>query len=279
MKVGITGQAGFVGTTLYNLLNLNSEIEPVQFEDSYFKCEEKLREFVCQCDVIVHLAAMNRHEDHQLIYDTNVELVDKLIGAMKSERVRPHVIFSSSTQETLDNLYGRSKKRGREMFEQWAELSGASFTGLVVPNVFGELSLPNYNTFIATFAHLLVNGESPTVVVDSDVQLIYVGSLCRFIISQFANMGVARVEIPCDFNRRVTEILARFENFNELYNKQGFIPELKDINDVNLFNTFRSYMEPRCVELVQHVDGCGVVVERVKLSVGGKFNSQRQYLV
>lgn len=272
MRVGITGQAGFVGTHLYNLLKLDSKFEPIPFEDSYFQNEDQLRVFVGQCDVIVHLAAMNRHENPQVIYDTNIELVDKLINAMNSENVKPHVLFSSSTQETLDNLYGQSKKKGREMLEQWAEQKGGSFTGLVVPNVFGEFSLPNYNTFIATFAHKLVNGEHPTVMVDNDVQLIYVGSLCRFIISQFENKEVKRVEIPFDFQKKVTEILAMFENFNELYNRQGFIPELKDIHDVNLFNTFRSYMKPRCMKLVQHADDRGVFVETIKLGVGGQVS-------
>ena len=83
---------------------------------------------------------------------------------------------------------------------------------------------------------------------------------------------MTRVEIPYDFQKKVTEILALFENFNELYNKHGFIPELKDINDVNLFNTFRSYMEPRCVKLVQHADARGVFVETIKLGVGGQVS-------
>lgn len=272
IKIGITGQAGFVGNHLYNLLKLDSKFETISFEDKYFQDEKQLREFVRQCDVIVHLAAMNRHENPQVIYDTNIELVDKLINAMNSENVTPHILFSSSTQESLDNLYGQSKKKGREMFEQWAEQKGASFTALVVPNVFGEFSQPNYNTFIATFAHKLVNGEHPTVMVDNDVQLIYVGSLCRFIIKELSNKGVTKIEVPFDFQKKVSEILAMFENFNELYNKQGFIPELKDIDEVNLFNTFRSYIEPRCMKLIQHADDRGVFVETMKLGVGGQVS-------
>ncbi len=272
MKIGITGQAGFVGTHLYNWLCINPLYETVSFEDSYFSNENKLREFVKSCDVIVHLAAMNRHENPQVIYDTNIELVDKLINAMNAEGVTPHVLFSSSTQETLDNLYGQSKKVGREMLETWAKEKGAAFTGLVVPNVFGEFSKPNYNTFIATFAHKLINGEQPTVMVDNDVQLIYVGSLCKFIMGQFSNKGVQRVEIPYDFQKKVTEILALFENFNELYTKEGFIPELKDINEVNLFNTFRSYIEPRCIKLVKHTDDRGSFVETAKLGIGGQVS-------
>ncbi|CDN32036.1 WbjC [Mucinivorans hirudinis] len=273
IRVGITGQAGFVGTHLYNHLGLQPEkYERVPFEDSFFDDIAKLRNFVKHCDVIVHLAAMNRHESEQVIYDTNIRLNRDLIAAMEAENVTPHVLFSSSTQEERDNLYGKSKREGREMIEAWATKTGASFSGLVVPNVYGEFSRPNYNTFIATFAHKLINGEQPTVMVDSDVKLIYVGSLCRFIISQFSEKGVRKVEVPHDFEKKVTEILALFENYKTLYFEQGFIPELKDINEVNLFNTFRSYIEPRCMKLVQHADPRGVFVETIKLGVGGQVS-------
>ncbi|MEG1692346.1 MAG: NAD-dependent epimerase/dehydratase family protein [Bacteroidales bacterium] len=275
IKVGITGQAGFVGTHLYNWLGITPNVEQVPFEDAYYEYPDKLRAFVKQCDVIVHLAAMNRHPEPKVIYDTNIRLVKDLITAMDAEQVTPHILFSSSTQETLDNLYGKSKKDGRELFEKWATEKGASFTGLVVPNVFGEFSRPNYNTFIATFAHKLINREQPHVLVDSSVKLIYVGSLCKFILSQFENKGVTRVEVPYDFERKVTGILALFENFNELYIGKGIIPPLQDIHDINLFNTFRSYIHYAAhfpVKLIQHIDPRGVFVETIKLGVGGQVS-------
>lgn len=273
LRIGITGQAGFVGTHLYNYLGLDPEkYERIPFEDAFFGDSEKLRGFVRNCDVIVHLAAMNRHESEQVLYETNIGLVTQLIEAMDIEKVAPHVLFSSSTQEERDNLYGRSKREGREMLEAWAKRTGASFSGLVVPNVFGEFSRPNYNTFIATFAHKLVTGEQPTVMVDSDVRLIHVGSLCRFMMSQFSENGVSKVEVPWDFEKKVTEILALFEAYKVLYFDQGFIPELKDRNEVNLFNTFRSYIPPRCLKLIQHADPRGVFVETIKLGVGGQVS-------
>ena len=54
-------------------------------------------------------------------------------------------------------------------------------TGMVVPNVFGPFGKPNYNSFIATFGYKLTHGDSPTVLQDNEVNLIYVGSLCRHI--------------------------------------------------------------------------------------------------
>lgn len=118
IKIGITGQAGFVGTHLYNTLNLQKDLfQTIPFEDAFFSDESKLNGFVQSCDAIVHLAAMNRHNDPEVLYQTNIGLVKQLIGACEVTGSTPHILFSSSTQEERDNLYGRSKKEGRELLE------------------------------------------------------------------------------------------------------------------------------------------------------------------
>lgn len=273
IKIGITGQSGFIGTHLYNHLGLHPDLyQRIPFEDVFFDSEEKLRFFVKQCDVIIHLAAMNRHEDQQIIYNTNISLIKKLIDSLEKEKIAPHIFFSSSTQEALENLYGRSKKEGQELFEIWAKQNNASFTGLIIPNVFGEFSHPNYNTFIATFAHKLIQGEEPQVMVDNQVKLIYVGSLCRFIISQFDNKGINKIQLHYDFERKVTDILHQFQEYNELYYKKGYIPFLRDRNDLNLFNTYRSFIPPRMIQLTKHVDERGVFVETIRLKTGGQIS-------
>ena len=278
MRIGITGQTGFVGTWLYNTLGINKDITRVSFDDSFFEDDNKLREFVKNCDTIVHLAAMNRHPDDQVVYKTNILLVNKLINAMEFEDVTPHILFSSSSQEEKDNLYGKSKREGRELFERWAERNSASFTGLVIPNVFGPFSRPNFNTFVATFAYKLINGESPEIKVDGDIKLIYVSTLCEFILSRINNINkgsIERVEVPYDFESKVSEILSKFINYNNLYNINGIIPILNDRNDINLFNTFRSYLNHSTkfpVKLKQNIDNRGVFVETIKIGVGGQVS-------
>jgi UDP-2-acetamido-2,6-beta-L-arabino-hexul-4-ose reductase len=70
IKIGITGQSGFIGTHLFNFFGLKKEeVVRITFEDNYFNDNLKLEEFVRQCDVIIHLAALNRHNDPQTIYD------------------------------------------------------------------------------------------------------------------------------------------------------------------------------------------------------------------
>src|SRR5690606_28232794 len=136
-RVGITGQNGFVGKHIYNTLALKPEkYQLVEFEKEFFNIQEDLDAFVERCDVIIHLAAMNRHESEQVIYDTNVSLVKKLVESLDRTKSNPHVFISSSTQEERDNLYGRSKRIGRELLVSWAERSEGKVTGLLIPNVF-----------------------------------------------------------------------------------------------------------------------------------------------
>ena len=162
IKIGITGQAGFIGTHLIIFLDLKrTKFTRIPFQDDFFSDQDKLEAFVKQCDAIVHLAALNRHNDPQTIYDTNIGLVKKLISALENTGSKPHILFSSSTQEERDNIFGKSKREGREMLAQWAEKNGALFTGMVIPNVFGPFGNPYYNSVVATFSHQLTHDEQP----------------------------------------------------------------------------------------------------------------------
>ena len=168
IRVGITGQGGFMGSHLYNYFGTKTEeIDRIAFQRSYFEDEIELQNFVKSCDVIVHIAAMNRHENQQVIYDTNINLVKKLINACEVSSSTPRIIFSSSTQEEKDNLYGKSKRDGRKLLETWANKTKASVCSLIIPNVFGPFGRPNYNSFIATFCYKITNGEEPTIIKDT----------------------------------------------------------------------------------------------------------------
>jgi UDP-2-acetamido-2,6-beta-L-arabino-hexul-4-ose reductase len=282
IKVGITGQQGFIGTHLYNELGLlGDKVERVLFADSYFSNEAQLREFVRKCDVIIHLAAMNRHADMVFLYETNIGLVKQLISAMEAEQVTPYILFSSSTQEERENEYGRSKREGRKFLEEWAKRNNAGFTGLVVPNVYGSFGQPNYNSFIATFCYRLTHGENPEVHQDSDVRLIYVGNLCKYIIRKINSTLstqtslIEKVEVPFDFEKSVSGILNLLKEYKSIYYDCGYIPEIATNDELNLFNTFRSYIDNKThfpIKLVQHTDSRGVFVETIKLGVGGQVS-------
>jgi len=277
LKVGITGQTGFVGTHLFNYFRLkNEEFELVPFEDEFFRNNDILRKWVSQCDVIVHLAAMNRHNDNQVLYDTNLKLVKQLVEALEATQSHPHVLFSSSTQEERDNIYGKSKKEGRQLFCNWAKKSGATFTGLIIPNVFGPFGNPYYNSVIATFSHQLTHGELPIIEVDGQLKLIYVGELVEEIhkiITSGLNQEECRISNTSE--QKVSEILAILERFKVDYFNQGIFPELKNRFEVNLFNTFRCYIDIKNnypVKLKMNTDDRGSFVETIKMGLGGQVS-------
>lgn len=274
-KIGITGQNGFVGRHLYNTLGLSpEEFERVDFNKDYFEDEQKLDAFVSQCDAIVHLAAMNRHENEQFIYDTNVALAQKLVASLKRTNSTAHVLMSSSTQEERDNLYGKSKKEGREALVKWASENNGKITGIIIPNVFGAFGKPFYNSFVATFCHQLTHGEMPTIANDGEVKLIYVQELVDAIITEIRN-GISAPELFLEptATKKVSEVLELLNEYKTKYFDGGEIPAIKDTFEHNLFNTYRSYIDHKThypVKFTQHTDPRGAFVEVIRLGIGGQ---------
>jgi UDP-2-acetamido-2,6-beta-L-arabino-hexul-4-ose reductase len=277
LKIGITGQAGFVGTHLFNTLGLYpEEFEKVSFHKEYFSDTTLLYEFVAKCDVIVHLAAMNRHNDPQVIYDTNIELTKKLVNALESTQSKAHVVFSSSTQEEKDNEYGKSKKACRELLYNWSQRSGGKFTGLIIPNVFGPFGYPNYNSVIATFCHQLAHNEMPKIVIDGELKLIYIGELVQAILSEIRSAKIqAEVNLQFTATAKVSEILSLLEKYKLEYQEKGLFPIIHSTFELNLFNTFRSYMDIANhfpVSCLVNSDDRGSFVEIIRLEVGGQVS-------
>lgn len=284
LNIGITGQAGFIGNHLYNTLGLFPEkYRRIPFADEYFADEAALHDFVSNCDVIVHLAAMNRHPNPDVIYSTNIGLVKQLITALEATSSTSHILFSSSTQEERDNLYGRSKREGRQLLSEWAARNGASFTGLIIPNVFGPFGKPYYNSVVATFCHQLTHNETPRIDVDGEMKLIFVTELVRVILSNIdgindrkqAGSTIETIEVAYSSTIRVSALLQKLMGFSDGYFRQGIIPSLDDPFDRNLFNTFLCYIDheeffPFSLKL--NTDQRGSFVETVKLNSGGQVS-------
>ena len=277
IKIGITGQSGFIGSHLNNFLGLKKdEVIRIPFQDDFFSVEAKLESFVKQCDAIVHLAALNRHNDPQAIYDTNIRLVRQLISALENTGSKPHILFSSSTQEERDNIFGKSKREGRELLAQWAERNGALFTGMVIPNVFGPFGNPYYNSVVATFSHQLTHDEQPKIDIDAQLKLIYIGDLVKeiyYIITH--KLGNSEFKVPPTDEAKVTEILTLLQSFKALYLENGILPDLTDPFERNLFNTFVCYIDHEAYfpfRLKQSTDERGSFVETIKLNSGGQVS-------
>ena len=71
----ITGQNGFIGYHLYNTLKLFPDKYILkEFDDKLFENTDKLESCLSDCDVIVHLAAVNRHKNPRFLYGDKISL-------------------------------------------------------------------------------------------------------------------------------------------------------------------------------------------------------------
>jgi UDP-2-acetamido-2,6-beta-L-arabino-hexul-4-ose reductase len=276
-RVGITGSNGFVGYHLYQTLALHDdEFTLIEFERIFFDDEQLLDIFVSNCDVIVHLAALNRHNEPKVIYETNISLVKKLIASLERTCSCSHLVISSSTQEERDDLYGKSKKEGRLMLSDWAKKNGGRLSGLIISNVYGPFGQPFYNSVIATFCHQLATGETPKIDVDGNLKLIYVGELVEEIIKLLRNNDNSHEKIiPFTAKKKVSEILSLLQYFRASYQVKGEIPVLNNDFEYKLFNTYRCYMDvenyfPK--KFIQHADNRGSFVEIIRSGVGGQVS-------
>lgn len=276
IKIGITGKAGFVGKHLYNTLGLYPEqYERISFERNFFEDDNLMDEFIAQCDIIVHLAAVNRHAEPSKIYSINIELAQKLRDSLVRTNAKPHIVFSSSTQEERNNPYGNAKKEAREILSAWALDSNAKFTGLIIPNVFGPFGNPYFNSVVATFCHQLAHKVVPKIEVDGELKLIYVSELVDEILKCFGGKGNAHLRIAHTYQIKVSEILSLLKTYKEDYLHLGIIPSFSSNFELNLFNTFRCYIDNKNhfpVHFKKNVDPRGAFVEVIKLNVGGQVS-------
>jgi len=275
IRVGITGQDGFIGSHLYNYLGLQKNILRIPFKDQYFENADLLTQFAEQCDTIVHLAAVNRLGNPQEIYHINIQLVEKLIQALEKSKKKPHIIFSSSIQEERDSPYGKSKKEGRKLLSNWAKKMGSAFTGMIIPNVFGPFGRPFYNSVISTFSYQLTHEQTPRIEIDATLPLIYINDLIEKIYLAIIEKTYNEAfKIAPQYELSVTEILEKLNLFHEDYFIDNKIPQVDQNIDICLFNTYRSYIEKNHfpIKLNINKDDRGSFVETVRSRGKGQFS-------
>jgi UDP-2-acetamido-2,6-beta-L-arabino-hexul-4-ose reductase len=247
-KIGITGQTGFVGTHLFDALRKKPSIfEVLPFEDDYFSDVSVLSNYVGQCDIIVHLAAIMRHPVKGEVYNIDMKLTNDLLKAIQLSGNTPSLVFASSIQENDGTEYGQYKYESRLLLEDWARTHNVGCSTFSFVNMFGPLAKPNYSSFIATFCYKLTHGESPQVLVDKIVPLRYVDDVMEEIIPIILQSHLAKdikvFQIAPEWRVKVSTILSILERFKYTYFDNNIIPTFCDKLDTKLFETFKSYMD------------------------------------
>lgn len=274
MKIGITGAQGFIGTHLTNYLRLKENVQVITFSRNDFQSTASLDSLVSDCDTVIHLAAMNRHGDPQVIYDTNTGLVKDLISSCTRTNSKPNIIFSSSIQEERDNLYGKSKLDGRLAFEKWAKENNSTVSSLIIPNVFGPFGKPFYNSVVSTFSHQISHGETPKIHVDGELKLIYINQLVEefYKVLLDPENGIKKINHTKEIY--VSKLLETLNSFKEIYMEKNEMPSISNWFDLALFNSFRCYMPNNYfpADLTKHSDPRGFFMEIIRTNSKGQYS-------
>lgn len=267
MNIGVTGAQGFLGWHLMCHAQAKEDVNLIPAGRETFSDLEKLNGFARQCDVVVHLAGVNRGDERELA-ETNVRLAQQLIYALESQGRTPQVLFASSTHIHRNTSYGRSKRECTDLFAAWAMRSGSLFTNLVLPNVFGECGRPFYNSVVSTFCYQLAHNQTPTVMSNARMEQIHAQDVAEQIMGSIGRGDELRIA-----GRPITarELLDKLLTFKDLY-EQHIIPDLRDGFDRDLFNTYRFYLYPQTYPVLVklHADERGSLFETVKSLNGGQ---------
>lgn len=277
VNIGITGSNGFVGKHLINFiqtLETHTNYQIIKGHRQIFESDHSMDAFISKCDILIHLAGINRSNDKSIIYDVNIDLAEKIGKSIIRTKKEIRILYASSTQEYTESIYGKAKKKARSILQNYAKETNNSFVGLIIPNLFGPFGKPFYNSVVATFCHQLHAKETPQIINDTDIPLLYVGTLAEKIceIAFRKEENSETVEISHTKLISVSKLLKQLQKYHSVYIEQNTFPELLDDFDLQLFNTFRSYIpsEKLLRKYKCHKDDRGTFIELSKSQSGGQ---------
>lgn len=254
MNILVTGANGFVGK------NLCAQLENIRtnkarwykadpdlnvFQYDINSSEEELEDYCRQADFVFNLAGVNRPENPQEFMDGNYGFSERLLSILKKYNNRCPVMLSSSSQATLNNEYGRSKKAGEDLFFNYAKETGAKVLVYRFPNIFGKWCKPNYNSVVATFCYNIAN-DLPITINDPDVMLnlVYIDDVVDNLISCLTGDEYHEGNfcyVPEVYKVRLGDIADILYSFDK-GRKNLQIPCVSDKFKKALYSTFVSYL-------------------------------------
>ncbi len=272
MKVLVTGSSGFLGKNIsLRLKELKIDVLPFERENTI----DQLKEYLKQCDGIIHLAGVNRPLSVEEFYDGNTnftKLLVDLIKELKKEDVP--FIMSSSIQAEKDNDYGKNKLMAENLVIN-ADINSYIFR---LNNVFGKWCKPNYNSAVSTFCYNIAR-DLPITVHDRNtlLHLDYIDDICEAFICIINGQQIKcskehRLSISPTYEATLGEIVDLLYSFKKRELLQ--IPLQGDEFSKKLYATYLSYLphDKFSYDLDMHIDNRGSFTEIFKIDGYGQVS-------
>ena len=275
MQIVVTGADGFIGRNLLARLRElgdQHDVVPVTRETDAKGLVERL----AGADFVFHLAGVNRPKDESEFAAGNADFTRTLCEAAGAQGRPITIVYTSSTQASLDNPYGRSKREAEDILARYGRETGSAVHIFRLTNVFGKWARPNYNSAVATFCHNVARGLPITINdPNAPLRLVYIDDVIATFIRLLdsATEASGSVEVGPVYETTVGEVAETLRTFAESRNSMvtlkvgnGFLRALHA--------TYLSYLEPSsfAYEVPIHADNRGEFIEMLKTQDSGQLS-------
>ncbi len=268
MKILVTGSKGFIGKNLTAQLKNKGYTDLLLFDKDLN--ENKLEDFLKDCDFIFHLAGVNRPKSPAEYETGNVDLTRTLLDILEANENRCPIVACSSIQAENDNPYGNSKKAMEDLLFSYAETTDSPVYVYRLTNIFGKWCRPAYNSVVATFCHniareLKIRIDNPETI----LQLTYIDDVINEFIKNIDETPETDSKrfcyIPRVYSVKLGELADKLYSFHKNRNTL-VMPAFKDDFDRKLYATYISYLpeESFSYSLDKKTDERGYFCECIK---------------
>ncbi len=278
-NVLVTGAGGLLGFHVRALLHAKNgerkfkgevpafEVRVASTDD--FSDSDQLASLVKGTDIVLHLAGVNRAKP-EVVDQANREISEKLVSALQASTSGAHVVFANSTHAGSDTPYGRGKGAASKILAEWAGASDGVFTDVVLPHLFGEGGLPNYNTVTATLCNHVLNSTKPKIHEGAVVELLHAGDAAEIMLDAALSNQTGAIR-AAGIAVTVQNLYERICGLKEIMDRDLF-PNLADKLTLQLYNVLRYEAFPQGTprEFVVNVDNRGELFEVARGGGGGQ---------
>lgn len=213
-----------------------------------------------QSEMLIHLASKMRGDESEIL-SKNLEITKSLEKFINSSKYPSKLIHVNSIHTGTNSAFGRSKELMSERLSKACAANGWIFVDLILPNVFGEKSRPNHNSFLATAINSLHN-NLPIEINDRNLNLVHAQDVAERLLS---NSQEATFPKQVIVETTVLEAIRLLQYFHKTYSKAE-IPTINSTYELKLFNAYRFQLGPRVVELEEMSDVRGSLSELLCLN-------------
>lgn len=273
MKILVTGAKGFIGKNLSLLLKEQGKYIVTEVDRDTPISE--LDAALAQTDFVFHLAGVNRPKNEEEFKEGNTDLTSHIVATLKASGRKVPLMISSSTQAVNDNAYGASKAEAEKVVETYGQETDSPYFIYRFPNVFGKWCRPNYNSFVATFCHNILNDIEINIHDPSaPVTLVYIDDVCKCLMALLdSDTPSGATQVTPEYPTTVGYVADTLKDFKA--SRDSLITENVGVGlERALYSTYLSYMQPSqfSYTVSSYGDERGVFCEMLKTKQAGQFS-------